>query len=761
MQQRGIHSFQHNHDGGSLEPSLVHNVEGPGKPESVPMQDPSRRSLPSPVEYTIHPSLLLPGQNCWCAPRASRVSFIIDADAYFEAFAAAAQKARRSLFIVGWDFDSRMPLWRNGQHTPPSLGDFLTSLVLANPDLHIHILEWDYSLVYSKQRESPPRLGLGWRYHKRIHFHLDGTVPLGTCHHQKVVVVDDAVAFVGGLDLTQRRWDTPEHRATHPRRTSGGTEYPPFHDAVMAVDGAAAAALGALCRARWTNATGELLSSEPCGADPWPEWLRLDMQGVQVGISRTVAPYQGSPAIREIEHLHLDLVAAAQTLIYTENQYFTSRIITDALAQRLREPAGPQVVLVLRQITEGVVAGPVMDSLRTARLRTLRAADVGGRLRVVYPAAPGLDDKCINVHTKVMFIDNQVVRIGSANLADRSMRLDTECDLTVESLGAPEREQAVAHFRHRLLGEHLDMRPEEVAHAEHQLGSVVNLIDSRANHPRSLQPLPDAPAWPDALLPVAEQLGDPLDPPSTRDAVGLVLRRPLTVRRLAPVLAVLMVVLGMAAAWQWTPLNQWANVETVSTVVDSARHSLLAPLMVALLYTVAIHVAFPRAVITAASAITFGPWLGLLYALAGIMAASLVGFAVGRLVSQDRVQRVTGVPLDSLRQLLQRQGWMAVALVRVVPVAPAPIINLIAGALRVRVDHFLVGTLVGHLPGTMISTLVGHQVGRAFRQDITAGGSFLLTLALTSVLLMQMKRANPEGSTRFTHHPSPCGSKRS
>ena len=203
-------------------------------------------------------NILVAGRNCWRIARARRAAFLIDAASYFEAFAAAAQRATESILIVSWDIDSRIPLFRHGHgHDFPSpLGQFLNRLLSENPNLHVHVLNWDFAMVYALERELFPIFRPPWRSHRRLHFHLDDHHPIGASHHQKIVVVDDAVAFAGGIDLAKQRWDTPEHRPHDPRRIDPlNRAYRPHHDVQMAVDGEAAAALGHLVRERWRRAT--------------------------------------------------------------------------------------------------------------------------------------------------------------------------------------------------------------------------------------------------------------------------------------------------------------------------------------------------------------------------------------------------------------------------------------------------------------------------------------------------------------------------
>jgi phospholipase D1/2 len=155
--------------------------------------------------------LLRPGRNVWRVERAGRAAVLVDAAAFFAAARAAFLKAERSILIIGWDIDSRTQLvgdsGRPNDGFPAGFADFLAKLVEARPDLRVDLLLWDYSLLYAGERELLPRLSLDWTTPERIRLCLDDTVPFGSSQHQKIVVVDDTLAFSGGLDLTIRRWD--------------------------------------------------------------------------------------------------------------------------------------------------------------------------------------------------------------------------------------------------------------------------------------------------------------------------------------------------------------------------------------------------------------------------------------------------------------------------------------------------------------------------------------------------------------------------
>src|SRR3569833_2549659 len=214
----------------------------------MPSQHQPRRAPPAPAGPPP------PGRPRRRPAPANRFGMLVDADDYFRAVRADIRSARHSVFILGWDIDSRMLLIPEGAHDgyPEPLGDFLHAVATDRPSLHIYVLNWDFSMLYALEREWLPVYKLGWRSHRRLAFHMDAKHPIGASHHQKIVVIDDAVAFVGGLDLTQYRWDTPAHASNEPlRHDVDGKPYGPFHDVQAIVVGVVVCALGVLVRTRW------------------------------------------------------------------------------------------------------------------------------------------------------------------------------------------------------------------------------------------------------------------------------------------------------------------------------------------------------------------------------------------------------------------------------------------------------------------------------------------------------------------------------
>jgi phosphatidylserine/phosphatidylglycerophosphate/cardiolipin synthase-like enzyme/uncharacterized membrane protein YdjX (TVP38/TMEM64 family) len=686
------------------------------------------------------------GRNCWRRPPASRVAFLVDGASYFGAFAAAAERAEHSILMLCWDVHSRIRLRRDGRPraTPDKLGDFLRALLHRRPTLEVRILDWDFVMVYALERETLLPFRSPWRGHPRLHFRLDTAHPLGASHHQKVVVIDDAVAFVGGLDLAACRWDVGEHPARDPRRTDPGFgHYGPFHDIQMAVDGAAAAALADLARDRWQRATGERLAPVAAGTDPWPPDLAVDLADVPVAISRTDPAWDGRPDVREVEALFVDAIAAARRSIYVECQYFTAERIGDALAARLGEPDGPEVIAVAPAACPGWLEELTMGVLRGRILARLRAADRFGRLHLYQPFFPDAPDCDLTIHSKVMVIDDTFLRIGSANVSNRSMGLDTECDLSIDANDDSRVREAIAGFRNRLVAEQLGVPPARFAEALAARESLAAAIDHCAGGGgRTLRPLTiDIPPWLDELVPAARVI-DP-DRPIARG--GIV--KELLLGDLAPATRAFMLryaallagALVLGTLWQWTPLGRWIGV-TVGTARPLTGSPLAVPLVVAA-FVAGQLLLVPVTVMMAATVVLFGPVLGFGYALLGSFTAALVGYGIGRLLPRGAARGGIARMLSRMSPRLAGRGMRALATAPLVPIAPFLIVNLAAGAARVRPTRFMLRATLTLVPASVVIALVTDAFVDAVRKPQIATVAVLLgALALALLVAPALQR---------------------
>jgi phosphatidylserine/phosphatidylglycerophosphate/cardiolipin synthase-like enzyme/uncharacterized membrane protein YdjX (TVP38/TMEM64 family) len=665
---------------------------------------------------------------------AGRASFLVDGQAYFTAFREAAIRARRSLFILGWDFDTRIRLLidREPDGYPDQLGPFLNALLVKRRSLHIYILVWDFHVIYFKERQwwLPSHL----LAQRRLHFVKDGTHPVGASHHQKIVVVDDAVAFVGGLDFAQCRWDTREHRADHPARMMLSEEAPcrPFHDVQMAVDGAAAAALGRLARDRWARATGRMPAQHgPAPShDPWPISAVPQAKQVEVAIARTMPEGPQGTEVREVEQLLVDLISAARRSIYIETQYFTSTILASAIAKRLQERDGPDILLILHPSSDGWLEQHTMDVLRGRVLKQLRAADAFHHLGLYYPSLPELHGQCISMHSKVCVVDDAYVRIGSANMSNRSMGFDTECDLAFHAAGKADHERCIAAFRNGLLAEHLHRSSQAVERALASHGRLIAAVESLRGEGRSLELFDkQIPPEVDDLVP-DEQFLDP-SRPYDRQLVPEE-HRPSAHRQLVMGAAIMLVVAALAAAWRWSPLADWLEISRLLAYAEAFERSPVAPFITIGAFLLGGLLVAPVTVLITATVLAFGPLHGFMYSFVGMTLSAILTFFIGRLLGRRVIERWSR-RLHRLSQQLAAKGVLAVVAMRVLPVAPFTVVNMIAGATHIRTRDFVLGTVIGELPGLIGLSIFVDQITSTIRHP--GPGSYAL-LAGSAVVIV-------------------------
>lgn len=269
--------------------------------------------------------ILRPGRTCWRIERADQAACIDEAADYYRAARDAIKQARRSIMVLGWDFDPRVRLVRDGADLAngETIRELFERQLGERPELKIQVLRWDTSRVLSGDQASKSEMLRDDQLSDRLQYRLAASQP-GTSLHVKLLVIDDAVAFCGGIDFAAERWDTQDHAERDLRRRSPeGHFYRPRHDLMLAVSGPAAAALGQFAREQWEIATGVRLQPPPRG-EIWPESVDTEFAGVEVGIARTRPATAHQPEIREIERLFLDSIAAAREVIYVENQYLTA-----------------------------------------------------------------------------------------------------------------------------------------------------------------------------------------------------------------------------------------------------------------------------------------------------------------------------------------------------------------------------------------------------------------------------------------------------
>jgi phospholipase D1/2 len=675
--------------------------------------------------------------------RAERFGWLIDAEEYFIALRDSIDKAEYEILILGWDIDSRTELIRDPDHPdyPSPLADTLEAMVRQKPELRVHVLSWDFSMIYVLERELLPARSFGWQNSERLHFELDGQHPVGASHHQKIVVIDGVLAFSGGIDLTKARWDTRRHAAGDERRKDpDGQQYRPFHDVQAIVSGPAAADLRELVNDRWINATGDGLP----GLDKqdrriWPDDVRVRGTDVDTAIARTWVQPETDRDIHEVMQLYLDTIQSARNYIYIENQYFTSPEITAALEERLQDESPPEIAIVMPAETSGWLEQATMDVLRNEAFDRLRRADDHGMLRIIGPVIDELGDTSINVHAKIMVTDGRFARIGSANLSQRSMGLDTECDILVDDNGCANALTA------DLLAEHVAADVNDVAESLARDG-LLSTIDRFNGGSRRLEKLDTgSDDLEQTLLRPMAQIAD-LEKPLLRSSDGEAGEDSNSAGGTmhTPVSGWIFIVFVAAILGLWIYLGVQGAGEDfepralLNHLREVAAHP-LAPWIAVPAFVAGSLVVTPVTAMIALCGLLFDPWVAVLTAMAGMLASTAVNHWIGGHFGNAISAHVPAPVATRINKIAAASDAWSLAGLRLIPIAPFTVINLVAGASGVNLRDFLVGSIIGMGPGIVLICLSVDRARAALQGEAVFDPWIVVAIAVAGVAIIGLR----------------------
>jgi phosphatidylserine/phosphatidylglycerophosphate/cardiolipin synthase-like enzyme len=376
------------------------------------------------------------------APRTGcRVAPFVDGSEALPRLADAIRSARSHVHLAGWHFDPSFRLEERG----PTLRELLAE---AAEHVDVRVLAWAGAPLplfhpdRGEVRQACERLAGG----TRISLALDARERPFHCHHEKLVVVDDETAFVGGIDLTRLAGDRLDSSAHPPRGGLG------WHDTAVRLEGPVVADVARHFRVRWHAIAGDGLPEPPVPA-------QLD-DGVMAQFVRTVPerlyePYrEGEWSILES---YLRALRAAERLVYLESQFLWSPEIAFVLAEKLRRPPHDDfrvIALLPSHPNNGAddsrgQVGLLIDADKAS-------GDDTARFLACTLYQPGPGGKPVYVHSKAAVIDDAWLTVGSANLNEHSLFNDTEANVVVRD------PQLAREVRLRLWEEHLERPREEI-----------------------------------------------------------------------------------------------------------------------------------------------------------------------------------------------------------------------------------------------------------------------------------------------------------
>lgn len=422
-------------------------------------------------------NILQINRNCWRVSEIDKLSLLIDSQNYYKAFMEVGKRAKSSLHIAGWEIDGRMIIDPVYSSTSLSLREYINQL--SKNLVNVYLLSWKAPFYLRFGRERFTALKWKIKTNSKVQYKNSHSPFFFGSYHEKIAIFDRKCAFLGGIDLAKKRWDTPHHERESPLRSDcNGKAYNPIHDVQFVLTGKIIEDLEGFIQKRLDINIFESQQSDQTTDDLWPETFIPEVMSTQGGLSRTIAESN----ILEIEKLYIDAIRSAQKFILIENQYLSHRMIIEEIGKRLEENNGPEVIIILPFYYRGWSESAIYLSERNRAIKKLKKIDVGKKLRFLYPYIPSNnEDIFIVVHSKYMIIDNTFMTMGSANLNFRSMRVDSEINLSLEVKGNDGTKEFIESSVFKILSEHLDISADDFKNKYFKLNSLLQTIEAFQN----------------------------------------------------------------------------------------------------------------------------------------------------------------------------------------------------------------------------------------------------------------------------------------
>ncbi|MGQ9427076.1 VTT domain-containing protein [Gilvimarinus sp. F26214L] len=675
-------------------------------------------------------NLFKPGHNCWRRSHAEYASVLVDCENFYRAIHNAISKARHSIFIAGWDIDSRIRLLRGEEELrspwPSVISELLAKKAEDNPDLNVYLLRWDSSLAFFSKRELMLKQVWDQKTPDNVHCWLDDSIPMGGCQHQKIIVVDDEVAFSGGMDIAVQRWDTRHHRVLETEREDENGIYTPLHDVQSVVAGPVVEHFAELVRWRWNRVADipavpirELKRDDLAAPPPtWPKAFPPLFRKIPCAIARTIPFMDDAEPSQEVRHMLLDLIARAERFIYLENQFASRQEIAEALNARLRACKGLRVLVVSSYRPKGTVECEAYWASRIDFKNILEQGVEKHRVQMLYSSAHDQEGNFGHkrIHSKVTVVDDQYLIVGSANLSNRSMTLDTECDL-VFAAGNEIQQRQIAHVRNDLIGEHCGRSDQAVERILRGRKGLIKLTKPAGKYAYRLKEVEDElftdQSWQMVMQPFSDP-EEPMVPPlpllnGRHVSVGNPRRKTVMI---GTVVAISAVILGLV--YLINELFPGMDADSVHAFLEKSRGTWWGLPAVCLVYVIGGITFFPVTVLSLAVAAIFGPVWGPLYGICGALLSAALLFGVGHMLGVRGLRRFGGGKVQVIDEKFRRSGIIGVAALRLLPIAPYSLVNLVAGISSIGLLQFMGGTFLGMFPTMIAKGLVGDSLVQVF-----------------------------------------------
>jgi uncharacterized membrane protein YdjX (TVP38/TMEM64 family) len=463
--------------------------------------------------------------------------------------------------------------------------------------------------------------------------------------------------------------------------------------------------------------------------EAWPEDYPPLFENVECALARTIPFMDEVEPAQEVRHMLLDLIGEAESVIYIENQFTTRQEIAEALNKQLKLKPNLSVIIVSSYEPKGKFECEAFWASRIEFKAILEKGIDSERVKLTYSSIEDMQGRKAykRIHSKVMTIDNKYLVIGSSNLSNRSMTLDTEID-TVLFGNSKDNQACIEQVRNDLLAEHtgrdIDAMP-EIFNSQYP---VEALMQGQIAHGYVLTEVRDEVFTEHSVKNVFRSLSDPEEPlisVPTFDGDALPARNPKRRSIMILIGVAIIAVLGGLMFWASQSIP-WLSSDSINAFLEKSRGTYFALPTVLLVYVVGGVLFFPVTVLSLAVAAIFGPIWGPIYGIMGALMSSAIMFGVGKLSGNAGLRKIGGPKVAAVDQKLKRSGVVGVAAIRMLPIAPFSLVNLVAGISSIGIFQFLVGTFLGMFPPMIAKGLVGDSIAQIWQSPSIETISYLV-----------------------------------
>jgi phospholipase D1/2 len=378
-----------------------------------------------------------------------------------------------------------------------------------------------------------------------------------------------------------------------------------------------------------------------------------------------------------------------------------------------------------------------MDVLRQRLIFLFHLADKSNKLRIYYSKIHPNDAEILYLHSKMFIIDDSVLKVGSSNISNRSMSLDTECDVVVSAEDNQRTISKIREIRHRLISEHLGITPQKYTEIENDKGSMISAIESLNSNTPTLAPLKPTINEKEVKKIAEMKIIDPEEPIGPKQLIAYFLGDTdkkslrLNFNKLALIILGLLLVVLL---WSISSVKGFINTETALLLLNRSLETSWMHALYAFVFIALSIAGMPATILVGLMGILFGPVEGSIMALITLLISAVISYSIGHYKGINFVAGITGRKVNQLGRRMTKRGVWTMIVIRILPLAPFAIINMMAGASRIRFRNFFIGTLIGSLPGIIILTLFFSYVMQIL--DGSNFGNIILWILLIMILLL-------------------------